>query len=124
MKKGLLLLVLAIVVGGCRTKTVYLPVETVKTEYRDKFFKDSVYMYDSVFVKLKGDTVWLEKYKYQYRDKLVKDSVFINDTIRIAYPVVETKEVNRLHTWQILLMCMGAVLIGLGGYKIFSFFKR
>jgi hypothetical protein len=90
---------------------VYVPVETVKTEYKDKVSRDSVRLYDSVFVLIKGDTVRLEKYKYLYRDKLTRDSIFGSDTIRVPYPVVETKEVNRLTGWQSFQLWCGRILL-------------
>ena len=79
----------------------YVPVESVKTEYRDKIVRDSIYRYDSVFVKEKGDTLIMERYRYLYRDKFIRDSVFINDTIRVPYPVEVIKQVKKpLTGWQ------------------------
>jgi len=96
--------------SGCKTKTVFVPVETVKTEYIDKIQRDSVHVYDSVFMKMANDTVWLEKYKYLYRDKLVRDSVFIRDSIQIPYPVKgDTEYINRLYWWQKALTWLGAI---------------
>ena len=71
---------------SCRTQK-YIPVENVKTEYRDKIVKDSIYRYDSIFVKQTADTVFFERYRYLYKDKIIWDSVYLNDTIRIPYPV-------------------------------------
>jgi len=108
---------------GCKVKTVYIPVESIKTEYKEKYMRDSIYLHDSVFVERwkSGDTVFLtkEKYKYLYRDKLVRDTICITDSIAVPYPVIETKEVNRLHTWQIMLMVLGGVLIGYLGFWLF-----
>ena len=113
---------------GCRTNTVYVPVESVRTEYIDHIRRDSVHLYDSVFVDrmLKGDTVFLtkEKYKYLYRDKLVRDSVFVTDSIQVPYAVKgDTEYVNRIYWWQKLLMVLGAIALGFVIYKIYSFFK-
>jgi len=121
---GIIILVIVCLVYGCKTNTVYIPVETVRTEFKEMLFRDSVYLHDSVLVKIKGDTIWLEKYKYLYRDKLVRDSVFVTDSVQVPYPVVEYREVNRLYTWQTILMCLGAVLIGFTGYRLFRFFKK
>ena len=108
---------------SCRSKTVYVPTEIVKTEYRDKFIHDSIHYYDSIYVKEKGDTFLIEKYKYIYKDKLRTDTVCKTDSIAIPYPVIETKEVNRLHSWQIILMILGCVLLGYLGYKLVRLFK-
>lgn len=127
----LFMLVFAFLGGmtGCKSKTVYVPVETVKTEYKDRVQRDSVHLYDSVFVDrvTKGDTVFLtkEKYKYLYRDKLVRDSVFITDSIQVPYPVKgDTEYINRLYGWQYLLMVLGAVCIGIIGYRVYKWFRK
>jgi len=79
----------------------YIPVESVKTEYRDKIVKDSVYLYDSIYIKEKGDTLIMERYRYLYKDRFIRDSVFINDTIRVPYPVEVVKQVKKqLNGWQ------------------------
>lgn len=96
----LLLLLLLILFSGCKTKTVYVPVETLRIEYRDKLLRDSVHLYDSIFVRVANDTVWMEKYKYLYRDRLVRDSVLVTDSVQVPYPVIEYQEVNRLTSFQ------------------------
>jgi hypothetical protein len=107
----LFLLFVALSFTGCKTRNVYVPVETVRVEYRDMFMRDSVRLYDSVFVKMKGDTVWLEKYRYLYRDRLVRDSIFRTDSIAVPYPVVEMQEVNRLTSFQSFQIWCGRILI-------------
>ncbi|MFY9118561.1 MAG: hypothetical protein WAN90_07760 [Dysgonamonadaceae bacterium] len=72
----------------------YIPAETVKVHHRDHLVRDSVFRYDSVFVRQKADTILLERYRYEYKTNIVTDSVFINDTIRIAYPVEVVKTVK------------------------------
>jgi hypothetical protein len=92
----------------------YMPVETVKTEYRDNFVRDSVFRYDSIFVKQTADTVFYERYRYLYKDKIVHDSIFKSDTIRIPYPVEVVKQVKApLTGWQnFQLWCgRGALLV-------------
>jgi len=102
MKKRTILAIITLALCLCSCKSVqYVPVESVKTEYRDKIVRDSIYRYDSVFVKEKGDTLIMERYRYLYRDKFIRDSVFINDTIRVPYPVEVVKQVRKSLTgWQ------------------------
>ncbi|MDR0825306.1 MAG: hypothetical protein LBN74_09450 [Prevotella sp.] len=125
-KGGILLITFCfLLLTSCKTHTVYVPVETVKTEYKDKVSRDSVRLYDSVFVLIKGDTVRLEKYKYLYRDKLIRDSIFRSDTIRVPYPVVETKEVNRLTSLQSFQLWCGRILLLLAiGYMGVKYLRR
>ncbi|MFV0538697.1 MAG: hypothetical protein ACK5M3_15240 [Dysgonomonas sp.] len=114
--------------SGCKTKTIYIPVESVRTEYRERLQRDSVHLYDSVFLKLKGDTVWLEKYKYIYRDRLRTDTIALSDTIAKPYPVVETREVKVYPRWLVVLACLGSLSAGIAGWRIYrkvsSFFKK
>ena len=96
--------------AGC-TKTLYVPVESVRTEYINKLQRDSIYFYEKDSMYLKGDTVFKYKWKYKYRDRFVRDTVLNNDTIRVPYPVEKIVIVNELHWWQESLMWAGVVAI-------------
>jgi hypothetical protein len=90
--------------------TQYVPVKTTKIEYRDNFVRDSIFRYDSVFVKQTADTVFFERYRYLYKDKIVRDSVFIQDTIRVPYPVEVVKQVKTpLSGWQTFQVWCGRI---------------
>lgn len=112
---------------SCKTNTVYVPGESIKTEFKDVYLKDSVYLLDSVFVDrfIKEDTVFItkEKYKYLYRDKIKADSIFRTDSIAVPYPVKgDTVYVNELRWWQKGFIAIGfiavMVLIGFIAYRI------
>ena len=124
MKKLLLAILLGILLSGCATtKYVEVPVDRVKVEYRDRVSVDTLYRNDSTIIREEGDTVFLEKYKYIYRVKELKDTVNVTDTVTVVKPVEVTKEVNKLHNWQVGLMVLGGVAIALGGYKLIKFIK-
>lgn len=55
------------VICSCRT-VKYVPVETIKvdTTYINKLQRDSIYLLDSVYIKEKGDTVFIEKGRIIY----------------------------------------------------------
>jgi hypothetical protein len=90
----------------------YIPVESTKIEYRDNYVRDSIFRYDSVFVKQTADTVFFERYKYLYRDKIVRDSVFVQDTIRVPYPVEVVKQVKApLNGWQNFQVWCGRIAL-------------
>lgn len=90
----------------------YVPVETIKTEYRDNYLRDSIVRYDSVFVGQKADTIIFERYRYLYKDRLVRDSIFINDTIRVPYPLEIVKEVSApLSGWQVFQLWCGRIAL-------------
>jgi len=111
MKKLLFLAAIATMSYSCKS-VKYVPVETTKIEYRDNIVRDSIFRYDSVFVKDKGDTLILERYKYLYKNRIVKDSVFVNDTIRISYPVEVVKQIKApLSSFQNFQIRCGQILL-------------
>lgn len=108
-----IIIILILILTGC-SKTIYIPVESVKTEYRNVLQRDSIYITDSVFMSVKGDTVYKEKYKTIYKDKLKRDSIHINDTIRIPYPVDKIVEVNKINWFQKISMYgFTSIIVGL-----------
>jgi hypothetical protein len=124
MKKILIFILLIAAFAACN-KTVYVPVESVRTEYRDNYLRDSVYFLDSVFVKEKGDTVWIEKYKYLSRDKLVRDSICLNDTVRVPFPIETPVKVNYVSSWQNFQIWLGRIFIALvAGYFGVRYWRR
>jgi len=105
---------------SCKTHQ-FIPVETIKIEYRDKISRDSIFLYDSVFVKQKGDTLLLERYRFLYKDKIVKDSIFITDTIQVPYPVEVVKQVKtQLSGWQNFQVWTGRITLALAALAIIS----
>ncbi len=119
-------IVLAILIGvailllsGC-TSTKYVPVETVRTEYKENIREvhtsDSVV--DTRFVYIKGDTVvdWRDRVKW--RDRFIHDSVYIErtDTIREPYPV--EKQLTR---WQQTKQDYGGAAIATCAVLILAF---
>jgi hypothetical protein len=128
MKKTIYLALILCLCYSCKT-TQYIPVKTTKIEYRDNFVRDSIFCYDSVFVKQTADTIFFERYRYLYKDKIIRDSVFIQDTIRIPYPVEVVKQVNApLSGWQNFQVWCGrialAVLLLLGIYFMLKLKKK
>jgi hypothetical protein len=98
MKKNILLLLIIIAFAGCKTKTVLVPVDRVKIEYRDHLRVDSVYNRDTVNIYTKNDTVYLQSVKWRERFRL--DTVSVLKIDSIPYPVEVVKEVNKLTKWQ------------------------
>lgn len=106
----IILLTLAICLTSCRS-IKYVPVETVKTEYktRDSIRFDSIYEHDSIFLLVKGDTVYKEKYRYKYRYLTINktDTVMLTDSVQIPYPV--EKQLTR---WQQMKIELGGWAVG------------
>lgn len=130
MKQLIWIALCVMLFSSCRTpqdKLVYVPVETVKTKYQDRYIRDSIRVTDSVNTYHKGDTVFRDRYKYIYRDRYLKDTVSVVDSIHVPYPVDRVKEVNVLHSWQEWLIWIGAaaLVIGLvgGAWKLRKIIK-
>lgn len=105
-----MLLTLATCFVSCRTQ--YVPVETVRTEYktRDSIRFDSIYQRDSIYMLVKGDTIYQYKYKYLYRYLTTNrtDTILKTDSIQIPYPV--ERQLNR---WQSIKMELGGWAFGI-----------
>ena len=106
----IILLILAICFVSCRTQ--YIPVESVRTEYktRDSIRFDSIYQRDSVYMLVKGDTIYQYRYKYLYRYLTTNrtDTILKPDSIPIPYPV--EKQLSR---WQTIKMELGGWAFGI-----------
>lgn len=109
--KRLCIILLTLAIWSCKSGR-YIPVETVRTDsiYINQVQRDSIYRHDSIYIREKGDTVWMERYKYVYRDKVVHDTMYVNrtDTIREPYPV--EKELTR---WQQMKLELGGWAFGI-----------
>lgn len=101
---------LAVMLSGC-TRTTYVPVENVRTEYKDKVRE--VHTTDSVtdtrFVYVKGDTVIDYRDRVKWRDRYVHDTctVIKTDSIAVPYPVE-----RELTWWQQTKMDFGGMALG------------
>lgn len=89
--------------AGCRT---YAPVETIRTEYRDRerIERDTVSVRDSITTYIKGDTVLIDKWHTVYKERLRRDSIYIakHDTATVTKEVIKVKkETNWAATWVI-----------------------
>ena len=110
MRSIILALISCICLIGCKS-IQYVPVENtiVKTEYKNSVSYDSIYFTDSVYIREKNDTVYIENVKYRYKyvsniDTIVKNDTITNTTIQ---EVEVIKEVNKLKWWQTALMALG-----------------
>lgn len=123
MKKLLLIFLVFIAISCGTTKVVEVPVDRVRTEYIDRHSIDTVIKNDSIIIRDKGDTVFLEKYKYLYRYINKTDTFIKIDTLTKTITVEVTKEVNKLKNWQMGLMILGGIALAFGGYKLIKIIK-
>lgn len=97
---------IAVGLVGC-AKTIYVPVESVRTEYQDRYLRDSINVYDSIYVREKGDSIFVDRLQKIYVDRFRVDSFIRIDSIQVPYSVDKIVEVNRLRWYQETLMWLG-----------------
>lgn len=109
---GVFIIVILIVSACTTTKVVEVPVETIRTEYKNNITYDSIYVRDSIERWIQGDTVYLTRYHtlYRYKDRL--DTIMTTDTITkvVKVDIVKETKVNELYWWQKTLMWLGGIL--------------
>lgn len=117
MKRLLMLACLVMSVSACTTIRE-IPVERIRTEYVSKNILkvDTFLEKDSIFVKEKGDTIWLERWKtvreISFRDRT--DTILLTDTITITVKVpadLSWKQKAKQDTWWILLVIAGIGIV-------------
>jgi hypothetical protein len=110
MKKIASSLLLLILLVGCKSIR-YVPVETTKTDsiYVSNVERDSIYLLDSIYIREKNDTVYLERWRVKYVERLSRDTLWKErvDSIRVPYPVEKS-----LTKWQSLKMRVGGYALG------------
>ena len=123
---------------GCRT-TRCVPVERVRTEYKDRVVavhdtvRDSVlmlndvYRHDSVLIRVQGDTVYVERWhtllqssqlrNHAERSKAAHDTLYVNrtDSVRVPVPVE-----RKLTKWEKVKMDFGTVAIVISAMAIIA----
>lgn len=119
MKRILTIIFVMCCICSCTT-TKYIPVETIKTEYRNviEFAHDTTIIKDSVWVKEKGDTIYIDR--WHTRDRVVLtnrvDSFIRVDTIpqitEVQVPVHYRSGYDRFCSWFmwiVIVIALGAI---------------
>ena len=119
-----IIIAICLCIFSCRS-TQYVPVETVKTEYRDRVEKqrDSIYFADTIRIVEKGDTtiIYKDRYRYLYKDRFLTDTVIKRDSIPVPYPVEVVKHKVPGIMWWIILVLSALSLPFI--FKIIRFFR-
>lgn len=129
-------LCMIMLLSGCKT-TRYVPVERMRTEYKDRVVavhdtvRDSVlvlndvYRHDSVSVLSRGDTVYVERWhtllqsiqlrNRAERSKAAHDTLYVTRTDSVRVPVpVERKRVKMDFGTVAMVIAALAIIAGLG----------
>ena len=107
LKTLFLLLFLTTIISCTTTKTVEVPIETIKTEYIEQIKYDSIYSKDSIYIIQKGDTIYNNKVQYLYKYKYLRDTINIIDTVPKIVTIKDVQYINQLYTWQKILIVIG-----------------
>ena len=75
--------------SGCRTQSHTLSTSATNHTAAHTH-RDSIYLHDSIFVRIRADTVYLDKWHTRWRDR----ETVRTDTIQVESIKVETKEVR------------------------------
>lgn len=115
------------------TTTKIVTVDKVRTDtaYIVKNQRDSVYVRDSIHVREKGDTIWIERWHERWRDRVTHDTILraTHDTIPMPYEVEVIREVaipltwwqqTRMHAGELLF----ALLIGAAAFAVWRLKRK
>ena len=109
--------VITLLFGSC-TRKVYVPTETVRTEYKDRVVEavrvDTTFMRDSVAVYVNGDTVRITKFRDRWRTRIIErhDTCTVTKTDSVQVPVQVERKLTR---WERTKMDTGGIAIGILG---------
>jgi hypothetical protein len=88
-----------------------------KTQKQTQIDSIHVYKHDSIYIKEKNDTVFIEKWhtRIAYRDRLRTDTLHVTDTFRISNIVEKTVEVevNKITGWQKAQIWAGRIFMAI-----------
>ena len=128
------LVMLAVVLSGCRTKyiteTEYkeVPVVMHDTVAKNIWRIDTTIVKDSVYFAVKGDTIYKERYNTLWKIKVAHDTIHkvVEKPVEVVRQSVktETKEVNRIYWWQKVLILLGCASLIELFIQIYKFGKR
>lgn len=121
MMKKLFLFLIPFIIISCRTieKVVEVPMEVVKTEYKDIYHHDSIFQKEYVNVYVKGDTIFKDSIVTKYKEKQVHDTLITHDTIPKVVPIEKVVEKKVPQWWPVWLMIGITAACG-----IFCLFKK
>lgn len=113
MKHSIIVIVAVLLLAGCSPRIVEHIRYQRDTTYIDKVQIDSIYKRDSLYIKEKGDTVYI------YKERIKEKYRFIHDTVRLvrvdSVAVERIKEVKvekPLSWWQKSKMAAFPWLLG------------
>jgi hypothetical protein len=125
---------LILILTGCKTTKL----TTSETASKERFAEtvrvktDSIYIYrqDSVVVRIRGDTVLIDRWRLLYEYRNITDTLRLRDSVYIDrhINITETVEVNRPTGWQWFQIWCGRILLWIllagAGYLAYGIMKK
>lgn len=113
MNKLIFVILALMALMGCKTVEVQT-VERVRTDTLRQMVvqRDSIYLHDSTFVRVAGDTILMERWHTRWRDRLRTDTVYQSrvDSVPKPYPVIKEVPAD-LSWWQRTRMFIGSAVL-------------
>lgn len=111
--KNLLIVLCAFLLSCSSTRTIEVPVETIKKEYIHDTRIDSIIIRDSIDRWYRNDTVYIYKERVRFKYKTRLDTIIRIDTIPKILTVEKEVKVNNIYWYQKLLMWIGSLSLAL-----------
>ena len=103
--KNIVFLGLVLALTAC--KSVQTATNSTTNHINAQTQRDSIYLHDSIFVRIRADTVYLEKWHTRWREKEITRT----DTVQIKNIKVETKEVRYIPRFYKYCAALTALLL-------------
>lgn len=123
MKNLLIVLCILLLLSCSTTRTIEVPVETIKKEYIYDTKIDSIIVRDSIDRWYRNDTTYIYKERIRFKYKTRIDTIIRTDTIPKILTIEKEVKVNNVYWYQKLLMWIGSlslILLMLYLYKKFK----
>ena len=124
---GMPLIILRLIVllslCGCKAqeRVVVVTESHTDTTYITQLQRDSIWLHDSISVREKGDTVWMERWHTKYIEKTRTDTLYRAKTDSVPVPYTVEKKLTR---WQQAKQDYGGGAMGILACLIVLFILR
>lgn len=123
MKNLLIVLCILLLLSCSTTRTIEVPVETIKKEYIYDTKIDSIIVRDSIDRWYRNDTTYIYKERIRFKYKTRIDTIIRTDTIPKILTIEKEVKVNNVHWYQKLLMWAGSLSLMLLILYLYNKFK-
>lgn len=109
MKNLLIVLCVLLFLSCTTTRTIEVPVETIKKEYIHDVKIDSIIIKDSIDRWYRNDTTYIYKERVSFKYKTRLDTIIKTDTIPKILSIEKEVKVNSIYWYQKLLIWIGSL---------------